>query len=177
MQAERAEQQHRPATQLSRRLAVACLVGGLLVGAGLSFGSWITLQKVIDDTPSDYELVIPAGTAALVSRGAAPPTIPASIELKEGGSFLVRNEDSVGHQIDQYAIGPGEERQIPLPLTSAAPDQARNTFVCSFHPGNAIELSLDEAPPLTANLVPTFAIGLPLALVSFVVLSVTSRLD
>ena len=159
------------------RLAAACLIGGLLVGAGLSFGSWFTLQRVIEEAPSDYELVIPAGTAALVAQGAAPPTIPSSIRIERGGSLVVRNFDGVTHQIGEQAIAPGEARQVPLPVEATAGRDRSGTFVCSFHPGSAIELSLTRAPAATANLIPTFAIGLPLALVGFVVLRVTSRLD
>ena len=157
------------------RQAAACLAGGLLVGAILSFGSWFALRSVVDDTPSDYELDIPAGTAVLVAQGAAPPSIPSTIRIKDGGSFVIRNRDTVAHRVAEYTIQPGEDREIPL--VPAAGDDAQNRFLCSFHPGNVLELSLDEAPPLTANLLPTFAIGLPISLVGFAVLRVTSRLE
>lgn len=164
------------AARSARKLAVSCLLGGLLVGAILSFGSYFALLRVLDDTPSSYELVIPAGTARLVSQGADPPTIPSSIKLRDGGTFIVRNQDVVAHQIAQYSVGPGETRELPFPAQSLT-NATKSTFVCSLHPGSAIELALDKPPPVASNLIPMFAIGLPLALVSFVVLSITTRLE
>lgn len=146
-----------------------------MVGALLSFVWWLSLRGNVEAAPSNYELLIPTGTAALVAQGAKPPSIPSTIRIKDDGSIIIRNRDTVAHTVGNWTILPGEDREVAL--DSLAPTGPRNSFLCSVHPGGAVGLSFDKVPPLTANLVPTFAIGLPLGLAGFGVLLVTTRLD
>jgi hypothetical protein len=156
-------------------LAAACLALGLGVGAALSVAWHFVLADLVQP-PFTYDLVIPAGTAELVSQGAAPPSIPTSLSFGPDDKLRIVNQDSVAHRIGQFVVQPGQEGEFPLSFSGQGGSTER--FVCTIHPGSVLDLTVKpDASFLTSILLPTLALGLPLGLVSFGVVSVTSRLE
>lgn len=155
------------------RLALICLAGGLLVGAGLSLAAWFALSEASAPRPLTHELVIPAGTADLISAGVAPPSIPASLVFREGDSLRIQNEDVVAHRVDSFVVGPGEAALFPL---APALDSGADRFLCTFHAAGSIQLAVNRPSSATSAAIPAVIIGLPLGLVGFVVTRIASRL-
>jgi hypothetical protein len=157
------------------RLGLLCVLGGLAVGVALSLAWHFALADLAAPPPLTYDLVIPPGTADMVSRGAAPPSIPTSLTFSPDDTLHIVNQDSAPHQVGQIVVQPGQEARFPLSFYAPAGQTSR--LLCTFHPGSVLELSVK--PPRSAGsvLLPALVIGLPLGLAAFAVVGVTSRLD
>ncbi|RME88339.1 MAG: hypothetical protein D6770_07230 [Anaerolineae bacterium] len=134
---------------------VLSLLIGLLVGLALSEISFYFLRETQRE-PQRVELVIPPGTAERVARGETPPSIPEEMTFVLGDTLVVRNEDSVPHQLGPLWVPPGATASLQL-------DTAQNyVFACSFRPDNY--LGLDVREPLTTGtrLIGILFAGLPL---------------
>ena len=77
--------------QLVLRLAlVAAVIGGCWA---INFAWWSLLPP-----PRTVELVIPAGTAGVVSAGEVVQAIPEELVLRRGDTLLIANDDLVPHE-------------------------------------------------------------------------------
>jgi hypothetical protein len=126
--------------EIFRRIAWAMLIG-LVIGAGVNELTFAFLRES-SRPPQTVELVIPRGTAEMVARGEQPPTLPSSMTFVAGDVLLIRNEDTVAHQMGPLWIPAGSEARLTLETTGSFADQ------CSFQSTNY--LNFDVREPLTA---------------------------
>jgi len=125
---------------LGWRIALS-LAAGLLLAWGLSEVSFFILKDSSDHVPQQIELVIPAGTAERVARGEAPPSIPPDMVFGIGDTLVVKNADTVSHQLGPVWVPPGASASLSL-------DQAAKfTYACTFQPSRY--LGLDVRPRVT----------------------------
>lgn len=101
------------------------LVGS--VGLARAFGGPHTIERVV---------VIPAGTASRVAAGEPVDIIPTDLTFNLDDTLVVVNEDSTGHTIGPYTVGPGE--RLETRLSKAA------TFsgFCSLHPSGNVDIKI-----------------------------------
>lgn len=96
--------------------------------------------------PQVVELVIPAGTAAEIEAGEAPPTIPDEMAFVQGDTLQVRNEDSEPH-----TLGP---MYVPANGTASMHLDVADHFAltCSFSASQYLGLNVREATTLRTRL-------------------------
>lgn len=103
--------------------------------------------------PVRHNLIIPAGTAALVAAGENPLEIPAHWNLRSGDVLVLDNRETTQQVFGAWSVGPGERREVLLrPFTGVVQ--------CTLHPDG--ELILDVAPDTTdwkLGLIATLAFG------------------
>jgi hypothetical protein len=157
------------------RIAI-CLLIGIAGGWLISEGSY-QLNKVpgTRDEPRQVELIIPAGTSAKLAKGEAVVDIPTKMTFVEGDVLVVRNQDSVSHQLGPVWVPPQSSGVLQI--------QEANTYSysCTFEKSKI--LGLEVLPRLTigSRVQGVLAVALPsavmLTLYSFLVfpLKVTSK--
>jgi hypothetical protein len=156
---------------MSTRNAVLKRIGislalGLLFAWVFAEASFVLLRDKSDRAPQRIELVIPTGTARQVAAGQAVPSIPANMVFVVGDTLVVKNEDSVSHQLGPIWVPPGASANLNL-------DQANNySFACSFQPKRYIGLDVRPSTTLATRIVAIFFAGIPtgamIAVYSFV---------
>jgi len=143
-----------PRRVLVKRVVISILLG-LLLGAAISEITFIFLKETARP-PQEVVLVIPAGTAERVARGEKPPTIPASLSFVAGDTLIVKNEDSVDHQLGPLWIPAGTSASLELASVN------NYAYTCSFQPGKYIGLDVHEPLTLSTRLKGIMFTGLPL---------------
>lgn len=138
------------------RFAAGILIG-MLFGYGLSQASYVFSpdKESVQRSPQEVQLVIPYGTAAEIRQGGANPQIPQSMSFVQGDVLIVRNEDTVAHQLGPLFVPPGTASALSL-------DSANDyNYTCTFTPTQY--LGLNVLPRVTAGLQfqAVLAIGLP----------------
>ena len=149
---------------------VLCLAAGLALGLVLS-GAWAFVSDRAQTGPETFQLTIPPGTAARVARGEAATSLPSRIELRSGDRLVVRNDDSVVHQLGFSFIEPGGAQEVPF----AAAAQ-RTQFVCTFHVAGQIDLDVAATKEPIPLFLASLVVGLPLGVATFAVTTIVSRL-
>lgn len=78
----------------------------ILVGA---IGVIVT-RAVSKAASEEYVIVIPDGTGALIEAGQDPNVVPEEIHLVLGRQdvLVIKNQDTIGHQIGDFWVRPGE---------------------------------------------------------------------
>src|SRR5574341_1751942 len=138
------------------RIALSLLVG-LLLAWGMSEAAFFILKDSSDHVPQQIELVIPAGTAERVAQGEAPPSIPTDMVFVIGDTLVVKNEDSVSHQLGPVWVPPGASASLAL-------DQAAKfSYACTFQPSRYMGLDVRPRVTLTTRLQALFLAGPPMA--------------
>ncbi len=148
-----------------------CLAGGIVVAGGLSLASWFLLSDGPTRAPGTIELVIPAGTAARIEAGGAPPSIPSELTFVVGDTLVLRNEDSVQQEMGPFAVPAGGTLRIPLRQAST------QTFLCTFHPQGRVGLVVRGRTSPLWILWPTLLLGLPLGAAAGAVVTFLGRLE
>ncbi|HKJ26039.1 MAG TPA: hypothetical protein VJ965_00250 [Anaerolineales bacterium] len=151
--------------RILQRIALSLLIG-ILFGFLISEVSFLLLQDS-NRAPETVELLIPDGTAEKVSRGETPPDIPEEMTFVVGDVLLVRNEDSVDHELGPLWIPAGTSAQMAL-------DRDQNfIFACSFQPSNYFGLDVREPVTIWTRVGGIIFAGVPMgaiiALYSFIV--------
>jgi hypothetical protein len=142
-----------PVKTIVVKITIAMLVG-LLSGLALNEIAFVLLHET-SRAPKVVEIVIPDGTAAQVARGEAPPTIPDSMFFVVGDTLLVKNNDSVNHELGPLWIPAGTSASLPL-------DDAQSyAFSCSFQPRQTFGLNVQEALTTTTRLYGLLLSGVP----------------
>jgi hypothetical protein len=117
----------------------------------------------IDDPTSRpaqvVELVLPIGTADRVAAGEPAPTIPDGLRLATGDTLLVRNEDSVDHQLGPMWIPAGTTGQLVFPRTVSG------RYSCSFTPAGTFGIAVEQRLTGFERFVYILVAGLPFAAV------------
>lgn len=134
------------------RYLLAWMAGGTVVGWIVGVIWWAMLTPTAPSTPRTIN--IPPGAAAAIARGEVPPGIPSVLSLNSAGKLLVSNHDTAEHLIAGTLVLPGDTVLV-------TPEEKSGTVACSFHPGGAIGISLQERPPITVTFVPAFMLGAP----------------
>jgi hypothetical protein len=143
-----------PVKTIVTRIIVSMLVG-LLFGVALNEITFLFLRETAR-APKVIEIVIPEGTAEQVARGETPPTIPDSMTFVIGDTLLVKNNDSVNHELGPLWIPAGTSASLSL---DAAESYA---YSCSFQPGQYFGLDVHEALTTWTRIYGILFSGIPL---------------
>jgi hypothetical protein len=148
------------------------LVAGLVFGSLLAEIPFMFLPH-LTRPPQQVTLVIPPGTAQEVARGEQPPSIPANMVFVVGDTLVVKNEDSVQHELGPLFIPPGASASLPLNVSQ------KYAFECSFVStkvfGIDVTQALDTGTRLSAILFGGLPMGMLLAVFSFVLWPVKKK--
>lgn len=121
-----------------RRLLFLALISA---GVVLLF-SEVAFRLMREDTsraPETVELVIPNGTGARIAAGEDVPGIPQSMIFVVGDVLLVRNEDTVDHELGPLWIPAGASASMSL-------DEKNDyAYTCSFQPSKYFGLTVKAA--------------------------------
>lgn len=131
------------------------LAFGLLFGFVISEASFLLLRET-NRPPEVVTIVIPPGTAAAVSRGVAPPSIPDEMTFVVGDTLKVENNDTTDHQLGPLWIPAGSTAQMSLD------DNQNFIFACSFQPSNVFGLDVREPVTLWTKIGGVVFAGLPM---------------
>jgi len=92
-----------------------------------------------DDTPADYEYLIPAGTGERIDDGERIDILPGVMEVRVGETIRIVNDDDRGHVIGVFYVGAGET----LTQTFTAPGELEGE--CSVHSSGRFLVRVLEA--------------------------------
>lgn len=146
---------------MKRWLHITWVRIGLSIVVGLIFG-WLVSETSFQLSPDlnqlepdRIEVVIPAGTSAKLEAG-QPVSVPQSVTFVIGDILVVKNEDSVSHQ-----LGP-----VWVPARSSGVLQVGSgdksfTYQCSFTASRSFGLDIQPAINTWVRLQGILAIGLP----------------
>ncbi|HCE18461.1 MAG TPA: hypothetical protein DEQ80_11425 [Anaerolinea thermolimosa] len=144
----------------------------LLIGLG---GAWLVSESSYHflkdpqtrDDARQIVLVIPPGTAERIAAGEDALTLPSTMTFVEGDLLIVRNEDSVSHQLGPVWVPPGSSGVLEV----GAPNSY--TYDCSFQKSRVFGIEVLPALTGSTRLEGVLAMGLPtslmLALYSFLI--------
>jgi len=137
-----------------KRVLISLLIG-LVVGAAISEITFIFLRESARP-PETIVLTIPAGTAETVARGEQPPSLPDQMTFVVGDSLVVRNQDTVDHQLGPLWIPSGTEASLQLGNVESL------AFECSFQASNYMGIDVREPVTIGTRLYGIIYAGLPL---------------
>jgi hypothetical protein len=158
-----------------QRWRLARFWGGWIgAGVGLAFVLnliwWGLLSPSAQAQGNTETYDIPLGTAAAVAAGAAFPFIPNSLGIPPGGKLVIRNLDTVDHQVGTWTIPPGGSAEI-----SAA--SGGGNLVCTVHPAGYLGIRIEKRPAITSTILPTILLGAPLGVVTAVATWIGSKIS
>jgi hypothetical protein len=142
-----------PVKPIVVKVMIAMLIG-LLSGLALNEIAFALLHET-SRAPKIIELVIPKGTAEQVARGESPPTIPKSMFFVVGDTLVLKNNDSVHHELGPLWIPSGSSASLTLN------DAQTYAFSCSFQPRQTFGLNVQEALTTTTRLYGLLLSGVP----------------
>ena len=116
----------------------------LLLGVIISEGSFFLQRTQLDRMPDQFELLVPAGTAERIQAGLPVPSLPDNMTFVEGDVILVKNEDSVSHQLGPIWVPAGSTGKLTLENPNSY------TLTCSFQPSQ--RLGLEVRPRVTGEI-------------------------
>ncbi len=119
------------------RLIITFFISLALVWIG-SEVAFYTLRENTDRVPEQIELVIPAGTANRVAAGESVPSIPDEMTFVLGDTLIVKNEDTVDHQLGPLWIPPGSKASLVLDAAE------RYAYSCSFQTSRYLGLNVKQ---------------------------------
>ena len=121
-----------------RRLLFLAIISAIAVLI-ISEVSYRLMKDETSRAPETIELVIPSGTGALISSGKNVPSIPDSMIFVVGDVLLVRNEDTMDHELGPLWIPAGKSASMSL--------DKQNDFAysCSFQPSKYFGLTVKPA--------------------------------
>jgi hypothetical protein len=142
----------------------------LLVILGIALVFVLTINEVFfllqkdknDRAPQTMQLVIPEGTAELVEKGTAAPSIPEEMVFVVGDVLEVVNEDNVDHQLGPIWVPPGATGSLQLE------DANKYAYSCSFAPSRYLGIDVREATTVGTRLVALLFATPPMAIFFFI---------
>ncbi len=137
-----------------KRILISLLIG-IAVGAALSEITFFFLRETAR-APKAIVLTIPAGTAEQVARGEQPPTLPENMIFVVGDLLIVKNEDTVDHQMGPLWIPAGASAHLALST------EENLAYECSFQTSKYIGLDVREPVTFGTRLYGILFAGLPL---------------
>jgi hypothetical protein len=145
-----------PTRIILKRIAISLLIG-LAIGAAISEITFIFLKETARP-PETIILTIPPGTAESVARGEQPPSLPDNMTFVVGDSLVVRNQDSVDHQLGPLWIPNGAEANLRLGTVESL------AYECSFQTSSYMGIDVREPVTLGTRVYGIFYAGLPLGI-------------
>lgn len=138
------------------RLAVG-LVAGLLIGWLISEVSYFFLpnKQAAQRDAQVMNIVVAPGTAEKIKAGVFNSVLPNDMTFVEGDTLLVRNDDSVPHQLGPLFIPPGTSSKLVLDTANTY------TYSCSFQPNKYVGLIVQPRVTLSTRFEGLLATGLP----------------
>ncbi len=131
------------------------LLLAMLLGWGISELSFQTISGTGRNVPQRIELVIPPGTAELVSRGENTLNLPDDWVFLSGDVLVVKNLDSVSHQLGPLWIPAGMSASLSLE------EPNRYRYSCTFQSSRVLGLDVRPRVTLWVRFQGILAIGLP----------------
>jgi plastocyanin len=119
-----------------RRVLVLLLAGLLLAGCSDGRGALVVSDP--DAVEADYEYLIPAGTAERITAGETVEILPAQLAVHVGEVIRIVNDDSAGHFVGIFYVGPGEI------VTQRFASPGDFSGLCTIHPSGQITLTVSE---------------------------------
>jgi hypothetical protein len=116
---------------IAARLILAMLIG-LLFGVVVSEVSYLFSSNHTTRPPQEVDIVIPVGTAARLSSGQVVQNIPSTLQFVEGDTLVVKNEDTVSHQLGPVWVPPGTSGVLNLDSPS------EYSYSCSFESSSTL---------------------------------------
>jgi len=114
---------------------------------GLSELAHLIMKEESDRPPKDVTIVIPTGTAEQVALGKEIDSIPDSMIFVVGDRLVVKNEDTVDHQLGPLWIPAGTSASLLM-------EDANNyDYTCSFRPTRYLGLDIREPTTLNIRLI------------------------
>lgn len=141
-------------SSIIKRIVISMLLG-IILAAITTEVSYQVLKRE-NREPMRVELVIPAGTAASIEKGEAPPGIPEDMSFVVGDTFVVFNQDEVDHQLGPLWIPPGTSASINLDM------EENYSYECSFQTTRIFGLDVLQPVTLGTRLTGILFAGLPL---------------
>ena len=130
---------------------------GLLIGFAISEAAFVLTpnKETAQRAPEQFDVVIPAGTAAKMERGEISAILPNGMEFIEGDVLLVKNEDAVAHQLGPLFVPPQTSSRLAL-------DKANSyTYACTFQTDQYVGLVVQPRVTFATRLEGLAAVGLP----------------
>ena len=143
---------------VSIRVAI-CIVIGVLGGWLISEGSYqINKDPVNRDQANRVVLEIPAGTADLIAKGGSAPQIPSSMTFVAGDILVVKNDDTVSHQLGPIWVPPLSSGVLQIETAD------EYSYACTFEKSKVFGLTVLPQLTLASRIQGALTIGLPTAL-------------
>ena len=120
------------------RLVITLFISLVLVWVGSEVAFYF-LKENTDRVPEQIELVIPVGTADKVAAGEPIPSIPDEMTFVLGDTLIVKNEDTVDHQLGPLWIPPRSKASMVLDAAE------RYAYSCSFQTSRYLGLNVKQA--------------------------------
>ena len=141
------------ARSLGLRLLL-CLV--IAFGAGLVVNETAyLLTSGPDQEPREYVLEIPAGTAERLEAGQVVTSLPGNLTFVEGDVLVVKNHDTIVHQLGPIWVPPGAEGRMTMDRPM------EYTVACSFQADNRLGLKVEPRVNTQDRLFGVLSFGLP----------------
>lgn len=135
------------------RVSLAMVVG-ILIGSVVTEVGFHLQGKTNSRSPHTVTLVIPNGTSAKVAQG--ENIIPSNMVFVVGDTLLVRNEDSVTHNLGPLFVPAGSSTSLKL-------DQAKNlVYTCSFETTKIFGINVYDALTLGTRIQGYLLAGIPM---------------
>ena len=134
------------------------MLAGVLFGVVISEMTYYYLKTGETRPPEVVELVIPSGTAEKVALGQSDPTLPATMVFVVGDTLVVKNLDSVVHQLGPLFIPSGSSASMKLDTEQ---DYA---FACSFQASKYIGLNVRSPLTIGTRILGILEAGLPMGI-------------
>ena len=144
-----------PRSAILKRILISLLLGFGL--AAVMSEAAFQLFKRENREPARIELVIPAGTAARVAQGEAPPGLPQDMTFVVGDTLAVVNQDSADHQLGPLWVPAGATASMNLSTEESY------ALECSFQPSKYFGLDVREPVTWGTRFSGIFFAGFPLA--------------
>jgi hypothetical protein len=153
-----------------KRILISLVIG--LVGAWIVSEASYQLNKDPEarDEANRVELVIPSGTADRIANSEVALDIPNRLSLVEGDLLIVRNEDTVSHQLGPIWVPPQSSGVLQI-------DAARDySYACTFSATKYFGLEVHPRLTLYSRIQGILAMGLPttvmIVLYSFLIIPI-----
>ena len=143
---------------VSIRVAL-CLLIGVLGGWLISEGSY-QLNKTPGSRDEAHKVVleIPAGTADMIAKGGSVPEIPASMTFVAGDLLVVKNDDTVSHQLGPIWVPPLSSGVLQIDTAD------EYSYACTFEKSKVFGLTVLPQLTVASRIQGALTIGLPTAL-------------
>ena len=139
---------------LLKRILFSLLIG-IGISAAISEISFLTLREV-NRSPQSVVLTIPRGAAEQVERGEQPPSIPKDMIFIVGDVLVVKNEDTVAHELGPLFIPAGSSARLEFS------SEESYTYSCTFQPSKTLGLDVREPVTPYTRITGILFAGLPL---------------